>query len=238
MSEHKGDTTSQLFPWWKLPLISQLWGLQAKMTEILPISLNLLLGTERSLCFALHLWLPGPLLYCVLLLCPLILRANFLPGPPNFPLGPCFIHNLPLPLLSSLFPSWSKNLCAMLLLGLLLHMRQKNGLSVCFHCFSYRSFTVKSVCSWNLHTCSWKHYWYFSNPNLQNKFSFMEIRQYLLSVVTLLSRTSPALWWGVKEHELGCEVEHSPSSSSLMVTVVTWAGLLFKPLFSQLKKGR
>lgn len=67
----------------------------------------------------------------------------------------------------------------------------------------------------------------------------MEIRQYLLSMATLLlSGTFPTLCWGEKEHELGCEMEDSPSSSSLMVTVVTWAGLFFKPLFSQLEKGR
>lgn len=65
-----------------------------KWLKILSISLNLHLRTGRSLCSALHLRLPGPLLYCVLLLCPLILRASFPPGSPNFPLGPRFIHNL------------------------------------------------------------------------------------------------------------------------------------------------
>lgn len=100
-------------------------------------------------------------------------------------------------------------------------------------------FIVKFVCSWNLHTCSRKHCRQFNSPNHQNKFSFMEIRQYLLSMATLLlSGTFPTLCWGEKEHELGCEMEDSPSSSSLMVTVVTWAGLFFKPLFSQLEKGR
>lgn len=78
-------------------------------------------------------------------------------------------------------------------------------------------FIVKFVCSWNLHTCSRKHCRQFNNPNHQNKFSFMEIRQYLLTMATLLlSGTFPTLCWGEKEHELGCEMEDSPSSSSLM----------------------
>lgn len=206
------------------------------MAEILSkFSLNLLLRTGRSLCSARHLRLPGPLLYCVLLLCPLILRANFPPGSPNFPLGPRFIHNLlPCFHLYSHPEARTFELCYSLVSCW--HVPEE-GLECLLPLFLIPFFIVKSVCSWNLHTCSRKHCRQFNNPNLQNKFFFTEIRQHLLSISTLLlSGTFPTLWWCEKEHELGCEMEDSPSSSSLKVTVVTWTGLFFKPLFSQLEK--